>query len=405
MANRMYQLIDFLTRHPVYPKGLVFTGKERPWEVLMNLDPFKASVNIEYFKRMPPGFLKYLPLLPIQHASEMISLQEQVTPLVKSRVLGPRLGVDLYFKVEGKNPTGSFKDRGSAVELSVAKSLGAKAIILASTGNMAASCACYAAIYNMPCFVLVPEETPLEKLAQVMVFGGHIIQVKGTYNDAARLAHYIAEKKGLYLAGDYAFRLEGQKTAAFELMDQLSFQLPDWVMIPMGCGTNIAAYAKGFREYTQLGLIEGTPALIGVQAAHASAIVNSFIQHQTTIQALTSTDTIASAIAVPNPVDGIKALDAIYHSGGGAVSVSDDAILDAQHLLAMEEGLFVESASAATVAALLHSRERLPKKIVCVLTGDGLKDTHVILKTARQAPLISANEKECLNQFSANWLH
>src|SRR5262249_14716912 len=152
-------------------------GPFSPWEIVMDLDEIKKNLNLQAFKKETPRLSKYLPLLPIQKEKEWVSLQEVATPLIKSRVLGEQLGVDLYFKLEGKNPTGSFKDRGSAMDVSIAKALGAKAVILASTGNMAASCACYAAVAKFPCFVLVPEGAPPAKLTQVIAFGGHIVQV------------------------------------------------------------------------------------------------------------------------------------------------------------------------------------------------------------------------------------
>ena len=363
----------------------------------MDLEKVKEKLNIDYFKISPPGISKYLPLMPIQKKSEFVSLREPATPLIESKALGKKLGCNLYFKVEGKNPTGSFKDRGSSIDISVAKELGAKAVILASTGNMAASCACYAAAAKIPCFVLVPEGVPVTKLAQVIAFGGHIVQIKGTYNDAAKLAEIIARKMGFYLAGDYAFRVEGQKTAAFEIIDQLFFQTPSLVILPIGCGTNIAAYAKGFHEYHQLGLLHQIPRLMGVQAEGACAVVKSYLEKKQTITPLEKIDTIASAIAVPNPIDGIKALNAIHSTHGTAISVSDQEILEAQYMLSTEEGLFVESASAATFAALLKTsfhKKNSSEKIICVLTGDGLKDSNIILKTAIKPPIIYPDEKE-----------
>lgn len=398
----MFQLVDFVTKKQVNPSNLVFTGEETPWEVAMDLDWVKKRLNLDYFKIAQPCLSKYLALMPIQKIAEFVSLRETATPLIKSKVIGKCLGLDLYFKVEAKNPTGSFKDRGSAVDITLAKELGAKAVILASTGNMAASCACYAAAAKIPCFVLVPEKVPIAKLARVIAFGGKIIKVEGDYNDAANLAKLIAEEEGYYLAGDYAFRVEGQKTAAFEIVDQLLFQSPDVIVIPIGCGTNIAAYAKGFFDYYQLGLIDKIPRLIGVQSQGACAVVNSFNQQLKTITPLTHTETIASAIAVANPVDGIKALDALYKTSGNAVSVTDQEILAAQQLLSIEEGFFVESSSATTVAALIKSANKhsySQQKIVCVLTGDGLKDSNVILNVANEPPTIKPYEKDFGNLF------
>jgi threonine synthase len=395
----MYQLVDFVTKNPVLPHGLVFTGENSPWEVMLDMHIIAANINLEHFRKKSPGIAKYLPLMPVEMNSALRLFTEQATPLIKSRVLGERLGLDLYFKVESKNPTGSFKDRGSAVEVAVAKEFKAKGIILASTGNMAASCACYAAFAKIPCFVLVPENVSLAKLAQVIAYGGHLVRIKGDYNEAARLAKLLAEDIGFYLAGDYAYRVEGQKTAAFEIIDQLDFQVPDAVVVPIGCGTNLSAYAKGFREYHYLGLIDKVPQLIGVQAEGAAAVVDSFNKHKNTIQALHSTHTIASAIAVPDPIDGVKALEGIYATNGCAVAVSDQEILQAQHLLSTEEGLFVETASAATLAALIKSTDLKQRKVVCVLTGDGLKEAAAVLNNVAHLPFIEPSEKEFLKLY------
>ena len=399
----MFQLIDFITKNPVSPKGLVFTGENSPWEVKLDMNMIAENINIELFKQTPPGFTKYLPLIPVKIDVALRSFIDQATPLIKSRVLGKRLGLDLYFKVDFKNPTGSFKDRGSAVEVAVAKKFKASSIILASTGNMAASCACYAALAKIPCFVLVPENVSIAKLAQVIAYGGHIVQIKGNYNEAAQLAKLLAENMSFYLAGDYAYRVEGQKTAAFEIIDQLQFQIPEVVVIPMGCGTNLSAYAKGFREYYSLGLIDKIPQLIGVQAEGAAAIVESFKQHRNTIQPLNSIQTIASAICVSDPIDGVKALEAIYATNGCAVAVSDEEILQAQYLLSTEEGLFVETASAATFAALIKSNDLQQKKVVCVLTGDGLKDSASALNNVSQLPVIEPSEKEFIKLYESNY--
>lgn len=404
----MYDLVNFKTKQSVRPQSLVFTGKDSPWEVVMDLDSIKSNIHLDYFKGASPCLAKYLPLLPLKDHSQFVSLRETATPLVKSKTLGKRYGMDLYFKMESKNPTGSFKDRGSAVDVSMAKEFKAPAMVLASTGNMAASCSCYAAAAQIPCFVFVPEGVPLAKLAQVMAFGGKVVQVKGNYNDAAQMAEAVAERMGFYLAGDYAFRVEGQKTAAFELMDQLFLKEPDMVVVPIGCGTNMAAYAKGFSEYRKLGMISNIPQLIGVQAAGACPVVNAFHQRLDDVVPVQGINTIASAIAIGMPVDGVKALDAIYTSGGQAVAVSDQEILQAQYLLSKEEGLFVESASAATYAALVKmaSHQDLQgKRVVCVLSGDGLKDPSVMLKAAIKPPTIYPKEDEFVSLFEEGFFN
>jgi threonine synthase len=396
----MYKIVDFRTKKRVHPKNLVFAGSQGPWEILMDLDAIRSQLDIEYFKKEPPSLAKYLPFLPIQSCKNFVSLQETATPLIRSKNLSKKLGISLYFKLESKNPTSAFKDRGSAVELTVAKELGAKAIALASTGNMAASCSCYAAQAQLPCFVFVPEGAPLGKLAQIIAYGGHIVQVKGSYSNAVRLAEEASIAKGFYLAGDYAFRLEGSKTAAFELMDQLNFDLPDRIVVPMGGGTNIASYAKGLKEYRELGLIDGMPKLVGVQAEGAAPIVNSFKGKSKSIVPVESVHTLASAIAIGNPLDGIKALDAIYSTKGNAIAVSDTDILKAQYILAKEEGLFVECSAAATLAAVIKMKDQLQKeKIVCILTGDGLKDPSPFIKITIKPPTIQPKVSEFISLY------
>jgi threonine synthase len=393
----MYRLVDYVTKQPVKTENLLFTGENSPWEIQMDIKKMRDTINIDYFKTIPSSMWKYLPLLPINNPAEFVTLREMPTPLVKSKLLGKAFNLDLYFKVEGKNPTGSFKDRGSSVEISVAKEYEAKSVILASTGNMAASCACYAARAKIPCYVIIPETTPIAKLAQVMAFGGTIIPIQGDYNLAADFAKKMALEQGFYLAGDYAFRLEGQKTAAFELIEQLNYQVPDIVIVPVGCGTNIAAYAKGFREYYELGLIDKLPQLVAVQAEHAASVVKSYNRREKTVTPLSHATTVASAIAVTDPVDGLKALDALYSTQGYAISVSDEDILRMQYFLSQEEGWFVESAAATTIAALSQLVENYDcqgKKIVCILTGDGLKDPQNILNATTLPAAISANEAD-----------
>jgi threonine synthase len=402
----MFRLVDYLSRESVSTDSLVFTGDDTPWEVEMDIERIRSLVNHDYFRKSPALLSKYLPFLPIKDWGGFVSLKEGGTPLIQSKRIGPRLGIDLYFKVESKSPTGSFKDRGSAVEVTVARECGAKGIVVASTGNMAASCACYAAAANIPCFVFVPEDVPASKLAQVIAFGGRIVQVKGTYNDAASLAVQAAKELKFYLAGDYAFRVEGAKTAAFEIIDQMYFQPPDVVVVPMGCGTNIASYAKGFAEFKELGFIDNYPKLIGVQAAGAAAIINAFDKGSSEIEALDSVQTIASAIAVPDPLDGAKALNAIRDTEGSALAVTDQDMLEAQYMMSREEGLFVEASGGAVLSALLQYAQENDirgQKVVLVLCGDGLKDPSTVLKVAIKPPIIDAEISEFISLYESKF--
>lgn len=398
----MHHLINFKTKEQVKPDNFIFAAENVPYEVVIDLDLVRSQINIDYFKKSPPFVSKYLPLMPIKDYANFVSLKEGATPLIKSRTLGKELGIDLYFKLESQNPTGSFKDRGSAVEMTIAKELGAKAITVASTGNMAASCSCYAAAAGIPCFVFVPEGTPSGKLSQVISYGGHIVNVKGSYQDAAKLAEDIARKLGFYLAGDYAYRVEGQKTAAFELIDQMYFDVPDAVIVPMGCGTNITAYAKGFKEYNELGFISKTPELIGVQPEGAPSIVKSFLENKKDVETLKEANSLASAITVNYALDGMKALDAIYSTGGCGIAVPDIEMVEAQYLLAREESLFVEASSASSFAALkrlVADKKLKGKKVVCVLTGAGLKDPSPILKVAIKPPTIYPKVDEFMSLY------
>lgn len=372
----------------------------------MDLDRVRSLVNHDYFRAAPPLASKYLPFMPIQQYGNFISLKEGGTPLIPSRSLKKYIGAEIFFKMEAKGPTGSFKDRGSAVELTVAKEMGAKAIVVASTGNMAASAACYAAAAQIPCFVFVPEGVPPSKLAQVISYGGRIVQIKGTYNDAARLARVAADKLGFYLAGDYAFRVEGAKTAAFEVIDQLFFQAPDYVIVPMGCGTNITAYAKGFKEYYELGFIEKLPKLIGIQAEGAATIVTSFNEGSDEVTPWKGVSTLASAIAIPDPLDGIKALAAMRDTGGTAIALSDREMLEAQYLLSKNEGIFAELSGAATFAAvnkLAETEDLKGKKIVCIMCGDGLKDPTTVLKISMKPPTIAAHIGEFIELYEGGF--
>jgi threonine synthase len=401
----VYKLIDFQSRELVQPESFVFCNGDRPWEVVMDLEAVRSKIHIDYFKRTPSSASKYFPFFPLKDVQNFVSMNEGSTPLVRSRTIGKELGVDLYFKQESLNPTGSFKDRGSAIELSFAKELGVKGITVASTGNMAASCSCYAAAARIPCFVFVPEDTPSSKLSQSISYGGRIVQVKGSYDDAARLAEEVARELGFYLAGDYAHRVEGQKTAAFEVIDQFFYEPPEYIFVPIGCGTNITAYAKGLSEYKELGLITRLPKLVGTQAAGAKSVVNSFEKGLRHVEKLPALETVCSAIAVKQPLDGIKALDAIYKTEGTAIAVTDRETLEAQYMLSREEGLFVEASCATALASLIkmvNSGIKPTGPVVCVLTGDGLKDPSPMLRIAVKPPTIYPEVDEFISLYKSS---
>jgi threonine synthase len=356
-----------------------------PLDVRYDYAYIRSRLNRYSLRTSPAKSLKYLDFYPVLDLDLVVSMNEGGTPLYRCRRLAERLGLrHLYLKNEGANPTGVFKDRGSLVELTKAKELQASAVCVASTGNMAASVAAYASVAELPCYVLVPEGTPTGKLAQALSYGARLLQVRGTYTDAARLTEEMSARHGFYLAGDYAFRVEGQKSAAFEIIEQLDWQAPAAVVVPMGCGTNIAAIWKGFREFYELGLTDRLPRIIGVQAEGCAPVVAAFQQGAESVTAVEKPVTVCTAVAAGDPVDGAKALAAIRESGGCAVSLSDSEILEAQQQLAHQESVFVEPAGAIPIAALASltttGRIRSDEVVVCVATGNGLKDPRAALR-------------------------
>jgi threonine synthase len=357
----------------------------RPLNVHYDYDYIRSRLNRYSLRNSPVKALKYLDFYPLLDLDLVVSMNEGGTPLYRCTRLAERIGLrHLYIKNEGANPTGVFKDRGSLVELTKAKEQGAKAVCVASTGNMAASVAAYASVAGLPCYVLVPEGTAIGKMAQALSYGARLLQVRGTYSDAAHLTVQMSERHGFYLAGDYAFRVEGQKSQAFEIIEQLDWQAPAVVIVPMGCGTNLAALWKGFKEFYELGLVDRLPRMIGVQPDGCAPIVTAFLQGADQVPVVEKPFTVCTALAAGDPVDGLKALAAMRESGGCAVVLTDGEILEAQQRLAHLESIFVEPAGAvpiATLAALLTSgRVRSDEVIVCLATGNGLKDPKAALR-------------------------
>ena len=315
---------------------------------------------------------KYGEFLPLTEATPLFSLGEGDTPLVKSNRMGPELGCpELYFKLEGCNPTGSFKDRGMVVAIAKAREEGTVGVMCASTGNTSASAAAYSAYCDLQAFVLIPKgEVALGKLAQAMAYGAKIIMVEGNFDVALTLARDFTGKHPITLVNSVnPHRLEGQKTAAFEVSDVLG-DAPDYLFIPVGNAGNITAYWKGFVEYHKLGRIKTLPRMMGFQAAGAAPLVRGY--------PIANPQTIASAIRIGNPASWQPALNARDQSGGVIDMVSDDEILEAYRLLSSREGIFGEPASAASVAGLIkmvnQGLDLSQQRVVCVITGSGLKD-------------------------------
>jgi threonine synthase len=320
--------------------------------------------------------------LPVTEATPVVTLLEGATPLVPAPHLSELTGCSVWLKVEGANPTGSFKDRGMTMAISKALEEGSKAVICASTGNTSASAAAYAARAGMTCAVLVPQgKIALGKLAQALVHGAQLIQVEGNFDDCLDLCRDLSKNYPVTLVNSVnPFRIEGQKTAAFEIVDVLG-SAPDVHCLPVGNAGNITAYWKGYTEYGV------RPRMLGFQAAGSAPIVTGSV--------VTSPSTIATAIRIGNPASWNEALAARDESGGDIQAVTDRQILAAYRLLARKEAVFVEPASAAAVAGLLQARESghiaAGERVVCTVTGNGLKDPDWAISGAPKPVTVSAH--------------
>ena len=338
---------------------------------------------------------RYKDSLPIGEGVDRVSLQEGGTPLVKSTKIAGDLGLrELYIKNEGQNPTGSFKDRGMTVAVTRALDRGARLLICASTGNTSASLAAYAARSGARAAVIVPSgNVAAGKLTQAVIHGATIIRVKGNFDDALRfVTESISKVPGLYLVNSVnPYRIEGQKTVAFEIYEQLGRRVPDYMVMPVGNAGNISAAWKGFKELRDSGMTDRLPVMIGVQASGASPIAQAFAQGLDTVTPVENPKTVASAIRIGNPVSWKKALRAMRESKGMALAVSDEEILAARGEMASAEGIFVEAASATPIAAVKALRGRIPGEatVVCVGTGNGLKDQESVQWNVEDTPLLS----------------
>ena len=342
-----------------------------------------------------PGVIRYYwDLLPVEKEESIVTLHEGNTPLVRCRNLERLINpdIELFLKLEGLNPTCSFKDRGMTVAISKAVEEGSRAVICASTGNTSASAAAYAARARLEAYVLIPQgNISRGKLSQAMIHGARVIEVEGNFDTALKLVKEATRHFPMTLVNSLnPYRIEGQKTAAFEICDVLG-RAPDYHFLPVGNAGNITAYWKGYKEYSQLGRIAALPRMMGFQAAGAAPIVlGRVVEHP---------ETIASAICIGNPASWQGALSARDESQGVIEAISDDDILGAYKLLASSEGILGEPASAISIAGVIKkSREGLFRKrevVVCTLTGHGLKDPDIALSQSGQ-PIRIAPDIESL---------
>ena len=334
----------------------------------------------------------YERFLPVTLSTPRITLLEGNTPLIYLENISRKFGPKVYVKYEGANPTGSFKDRGMVLAIAKAIEEGSKAVICASTGNTSASAAAYSAKTGLKSIILIPEgNIALGKLAQAMIYGAKVIQIDGNFDDCLELAKKISEEYPVTLVNSLnPYRLEGQKTAAFEIIDVLG-RAPDYHFIPVGNAGNITAYWMGYREYHERGLSNSLPKMMGFQAEGAAPIVyDRVFEHP---------ETIATAIRIGNPASWKKAVAARDESGGVIEALTDEEILDAQKLLASSEGVFCEPASAASFGGFLRKAYQgliQPSDVVvCTLTGNGLKDPDAVIKSV-DMPVVIHNSLEAV---------
>ena len=367
-------------------------------EVKYDFEEIQRKLEKSSWRDIPLSVWRYKDLMPIEDFSRIVSLNEGGTGLHSCHKLGKQLGLlQLWVKNEGENPTGSFKDRGMTVGVSKANELGAKNVICASTGNTSASLAAYAAKAGMRCTVLIPSgKIAYGKLAQAMIYGAKVLKIRGNFDQSLDMVLKISEKHpNIYLLNSInPFRVEGQKSLGFEICDQLENEAPDRVVVPVGNAGNISAIWKGFTEFRSLGFINKLPKMTGIQAAGSAPIAQMIKTGSKEMVPVKVPETLATAIRIGAPVSWKKAVNAIRNSGGTAETVTDEEILAAQKLLARVEGIFVEPASASSIAGLIKLVNNgvigKDERVVCVTTGHGLKDPDTAISQSEKPVEVDA---------------
>jgi threonine synthase len=336
---------------------------------------------------------EYREFLPLTAQTPVVTLLEGGTPLVPAPRLSERVGAQVWLKVEGANPTGSFKDRGMTMAISMALDEGAKAVVCASTGNTSASAAAYAARAGLACVVLIPDgHIALGKLAQALMHGARVLQVRGNFDQLLNIVRELPEHAPVIVVNSVnPHRIEGQKTGAFEIVDVLG-DAPDVHCIPVGNAGNITAYWRGYLQYREAGRATKVPTMLGFQAAGAAPIVLGHpVEHP---------ETVATAIRIGNPASWYSATAAASESGGSIAAVTDEEILSAYTFLAQEESVFCEAASSASVAGLVKYGVPEGSRVVCVLTGHGLKDPDLAIKAISVPSVIDLDLHAVLDEIS-----
>jgi len=364
-----------------YPETLIYACEKcfGPLEVVYNLDDIRLDKEI--ISKREKNLWRYRELLPIKDEDSIVDIGTGFTTLHRCRALADELGLkNLYIKDDTVNPTNSFKDRPASVAVSKAKEFGAEAVGCPSTGNLAAAVAAHAAKAGLPCYIFVPANTEANKVLQASTYGAQLVAVDGTYDQANRLAAQVAEEYGWAFVNINLrpFYVEGSKTLAFEICEQLGWEAPDSIIIPLGSGALFLAIKRGFEQFKELGLIEDKPIrLIGAQASGCAPIVEAFKAGLDDVIPIEHPDTVAKSLAIGDPGDGYYVLEAIRETGGLAESSSDEEILEAINFLAEREGIFSEPAGSVTISVLrklVEAGEIHPDEtVVCCVTGSGFK--------------------------------
>lgn len=388
-----------------YPLDNLYECTKCGYSLEVNYDYSKVNVPLlSDSLRKGSTLWDFRQLLPVRDEKNVVTLGEGGTPLISSIRIGPQMGVRLHFKDETRNPTGAFKDRPNTVGISMARDLGLNAVAIASTGNGGGSLAAYAAKAGVPCYVFIPESTSDGKVSQAIAHGATLVKVKGDYSCSYRLALEACRKFGwANLTSTYLnpYTMEGDKTIAYELYAQMDGEVPDWIVVPLGAGAMLSGIYKGYMELQRFGMVKKLPKMIGVQAKGCSPITGAFEAGLNEVSAFENPDTVAGGICDPltgYPQDGTRTLRAIRTSGGAGVSVDDPEIMNSLYQLARQEAIFCEPSSAASLTAVNALLDKgviyTGDSIVCIITGHGLKDAHVIQERERR-PVIPAE----LNEF------
>jgi len=355
-----------------------------------------------------PGVWKYWELLPVQDRRSIVTLGEGGTPLIKATNLAKKIGLrTLFLKDETRNPTGSFKDRSMTVGASKALEFDARVVAIASSGNAAASLAAYSAKAGLKCYAFVLESASIAKIAQIRLYGAEVVRVKEVekgVDPSVQMLRMVVERYGWYPCPSFGpfnpYQVEGPKTLSFEITEQLNWNAPDWVVIPVGSACLFTGVWKGFRDYCNLDLVNTIPKLAAVQATGCAPLVRAFKQGKDPfeIEPWEHPNTVAGGLADVYPWDGDAALSALKETGGSAKAVSDQAILEAQKLLASTEGIFAEPSGVASLAGLIGLVDEgvvdADERVVVLITGSGLKDPQVVVRRFKEVPIIKPSIEE-----------